>query len=411
MQLLRAFATYERRFAGAMSLIPERNPVNPDDRHEIRAIARNCLGIKQDWIPRIKVEATGVSAHRGFRIERLQGQSWPEAHLAAHLYLPEKRDTVEPMPLVLLCCGHGEGGKLNPGYQAMARHLARFSAAVLVPDNIGQGERAPMGHRDAVAPFYCGTSLQGLIVMEDLGWLAWARQDPRFDHGRMAAIGNSGGGHATCFLAALDEELAAISSSGRLGTFEYTARKERMLCGCAIVPGIVGELEMWQLYGCFAPRPMFLFQGENDRIFPWDLFYHNARKVMSVYQALDAGQQLLAATPPGNHPWDARRRAMLGDFIRESLRLGHATMPIDPGDDDLLNQENGRCHKTWPADAVNTDQLAQQLTGIPVPAALELADVFPPRVSLSGKMRTIMHHDVPQNACRVLAQFEAFLKK
>ena len=67
----------------------------------------------------------------------------------------------------------------------------RRGAAVLCPDNLGQGEREPMGHTDCVKPFACGTSVQGLIVAETLGWIAWAREQARFDRQRLAAIGNS----------------------------------------------------------------------------------------------------------------------------------------------------------------------------------------------------------------------------
>lgn len=411
MDLLAVFDIYERRFAKVMSLIPERNPANPAHKDEIRAIVRNLLGIQQDWLPRISAQVVGTSVHQGFSIEYMQGQSWPNAKLAAHLYLPEKSSGNDALPLVLLCCGHGPGCKLSPGYQAMARHLARCGAAVLVPDNVGQGERTPMGHRDPIAPFFCGTTIQGLIVMEHLAWLSWVRQNSRFDTDRLAAVGNSGGGHATCFLATLDHGLAAVSSSGRPGTFEYTARKERALCGCAILPGIVGELEMWQLYGCFAPMSMFLFQGKEDSIFPWDLFNHTARKVRAVYHALGAEQRLRTETPPGSHSWDAARRTLLGDFICASLSLGNPAEMIDSQSDDLLNEENGNCYDLWPAEAIDTDQLAQQITGVKAPDGLTLEDVFPLRVDLPKQPDTILHNDTPQNARRIMAQFEAFLKK
>src|SRR3989339_525368 len=62
---------------------------------------------------------------------------------------------------------------------------------------LGQGERVPMGHSDTVIPFACGMSVQGLIVMETLAWLEWAKNNPLVDKSRLAAIGNSGGGTLT----------------------------------------------------------------------------------------------------------------------------------------------------------------------------------------------------------------------
>lgn len=45
---------------------------------------------------------------------------------------------------------------------------------------------------------------------------------------------------------------------------------------------------MWHLLGSFAPRPMFIFQGSGDNLFPEDLFYHTARKVRHVYRLMGA---------------------------------------------------------------------------------------------------------------------------
>jgi len=143
----------------------------------------------------------------------------------------------------------------------MARQITRHGVLVLVPDNIGQGEREPMGTAIVSKPFACGLSVQGLIVMETLAWVKWASQHPDVDPQHLAAIGNSGGGTLTVFLAALCPELAVLSSSGYPSTFEFVARKEKRHCYCNILPGILNELEMWQLLGCFAPKPQFPVHG------------------------------------------------------------------------------------------------------------------------------------------------------
>ncbi len=186
---------------------------------------------------------------------------------------------------------------------------------VLVPDNIGQGEREPMGHRDCVKPFACGLSVQGLIVMETLGWVKWASRQPTVGLPRMAAIGNSGGGTLTLFLAALCPELAVLSSSGYPSTFEYVARKEKKHCHCNILPASSAKLEMWQLLGCFAPRPLFIFMGSLDTLFGQDLFYQVSREVRDVYRSLDAEKAFQAKLFPGEHSWDERRIQALGAYL------------------------------------------------------------------------------------------------
>ena len=76
----------------------------------------------------------------------------------------------------------------------MAEYLASSGIAALVPDNIGQGERHFMGHYSAPGVFECGLTVQGLIVMETIGWLNWIRKQRNFNIEKIAVCGNSGEG-------------------------------------------------------------------------------------------------------------------------------------------------------------------------------------------------------------------------
>lgn len=407
------FDHYERRFAEARLRMPDLDPARPADRAAIIAKAKECLGIRDAWVPSVEATPAGEATFDGGRLDLLRAESWPGVKASALLYRPNDAGT-KPLPLVVICCGHGQGGKLAPGYQAMARHLTRRGAMVLCPDNIGQGERTPMGHRRCVAPFACGLSVQGLIVMETLGWIAWARKQPGVDPQRVAAAGNSGGGTLTVFLAALCPDLAAVASSGYPSTFDFIARKEKQHCHCNLLPGIVGQLEMWQLLGCFAPRPLFIFQGDGDSLIPADLFYHVARKVRHVYRAAGADAAADAGTEKafearlfqGAHSWDSPRIVGVGKFMAARLKLPKPIPKEDP-DERLLSAED-TCWKPWPADSVDTDQLAQQLSGRSVPSGQELWDVFPP----DGLKETTRADESYRGETRqILAQFEAFLAK
>ena len=396
------FAHYDRRFAQAMAALPRRAPWRQEDREEIAEIARSCLGIREQWRPRIRTETVRVTKHEDFQIEHLRGSSWPGVICTAHFYVPTGAEQ-GPLPLTLLCCGHGRGCKLNPGYQAMARHLTRCGMAVLVFDNIGQGEREPMGHAQPVVPFACGTTIEGLIALEAMGWLDWAKADARVDGKRMAAVGNSGGGKLTIFLAALYPELAALSSSGWPSTFEFVARKEKKLCHCTLLPGTVGKIEVWHLLGCFAPRPMLIFQGRNDNLFPEDIFHRVAREVKACYKQVGASDRFTAEVVPGEHSWDRGRRELLGRWLSRVFDLGPP--PAVPEKDEVLTPTDG-CLGAWPEDALDIDTLSRRLTGVNAPSGLKLWDVFPPPFDLTDVEQVTPRGDTRQ----VLAQFEAFLK-
>lgn len=397
------FEDYDRRFAEARLRRPRRNPARPEERRAIVGAAKSCLGIRDEWMPKIQAQVVRHTPFDGGRIDLLQATSWPGVAASAILYRPDKAPA-GPLPLVVLCCGHGKGCKLSAGYQRMARHVARRGMLVLVPDNIGQGEREPMGHGDCVKPFACGLSVQGLIVMETLAWVKWASQQPGVDRQRMAAIGNSGGGTLTVFLAALCPELAVLSSSGYPSTFEYIARKEKKHCHCNILPGILSQLEMWQLLSCFAPRPLFIFMGAFDTLFAQDLFYQVSREVRDVYRSLGAEKAFQSKVFPGEHSWDERRTQALGAYLAQQFQLDGRAPKEDPNE--ALLGDDGRCYATWPSGALTTDALAEQVSGRRADDKIRLWDVFPPRVPAGAKLENVTARGATQ---QIFAQYEAFL--
>lgn len=398
-----AFDYYETRFAEAALKMPRLNPADKNDSIKIKNVVKECLGIKDEWIPQINAEAVKTVKKEKYSIEFLTFTSWENVYGAAHLYIPEQAKF--PLPLVIVCCGHGGHCKLNEGYQAMAGRLARQGAVVLVPDNIGQGERQLMGHRDAVRPFACGTSLKGMTVMETLAWLNWAEKDDRIDNEKMAAIGNSGGGALTLFLAALSDKLSVLSCSGYPTTFEYVARKEKHLCACNILPNIVGQVDMWQFLGLFAPRPLFIFQGKYDNMFPDDMFHVVCRKVGKVYSGRGATENFEFNNYEGTHAWDIERRFALGDFLSRRLGL-EAAEKLDDDQTDILSSDD-TCFEKWPENALDAGDAAVQMTGKEAAPNLKLSDVYTPPKDLNAGNPIAIRCDVEQ----ILAQFEAFLTK
>lgn len=389
----------EQRLFAAVAELPRRRPWIEAERREISRVAEQCLGVRRAWLPDIRVHSRVEVDYQEVKVQRMRCASWDRCYCAAHLYFPTERSG-ERIPLVILSCGHGKEGKQTPAYSRMAWHLARTGAAVLVPDNIGQGERIAMGHSDVLAPFQCGLSLQGLIVMETMAWLRWALSDDRFDPDRIAAIGNSGGGTLTLFLGALcGDRLAAVSSSGYPSTFEFIARKEKRHCHCNILPGIVGQVEMWQLYGCCAPTPLFLFQGRNDNLFPEDLFDVTCRKVAEVYYRCGVPNAFRHEVFPGHHSWDVTRRQALCDFLAAALDL-----PGRSPESDDFDPPPDNCYDRWPADALSTDALSCAVTGVKAAPVGKLYDIFQPgaEVAESVAFRRV-------SGRQLAAQYQAFI--
>lgn len=356
MTMRRMLDELEQEIFKAVSDTPVRRPWIAEERQEIVDIVRKCLGIRSEWTPGLSAECVRREDYEGFSVEFLRSESWESCFGAAHLWLPDRNEKV---PLVILCCGHGQGGKQFGPYQLMAKRLALAGAAVLVPDNIGQGERTGMGHKNAIGPLQFGISLQGLIVMETLGWLDWVFDSGRFDSERIGTVGNSGGGTLTLFLGALAyKKLTAVSSSGYPSTFEFIARKEKKQCNCNIIPGILGQLEMWQIYGCFAPKPLYLLQGNCDNLFPEDIFDNVCRKVQNCYREAGVENVFKFDVFAGTHSWNEQRREAIAGFIEGIFSL-------DPfhGKEPGLPDVPGSCYDVWPENALTADELAARITG------------------------------------------------
>lgn len=406
MRTMQVYDFYERRFAQARASQPLRRPWLPEDREAILATAKDVLGLRESLIPTIRVLSGSLERFEGYTVEHLLFESWPRFYGSASLYRP---DGGGKRPLVLVCPGHGEEGRLTDCYQRMAQRLVLQGAYVLVSDNIGQGERAPFGHAHCVAPFYCGLSLQGLIVMETLAWVRCLAALPFVDETRIGACGNSGGGTLCTFLAALCPEISVLSASGYPSEFSYILQKERFHCACNLLPHYAGRLEMWELLSLFAPRPLLLEQGELDSLIPYDLFRRNGRKVQAVYEQLDAGDRVRVMTTPTTHSWTSRDRFEIASFLASHLGLA----PAFPEDDDEILPplcDPAVPRVSFPKDALTTDQLAQTLSGIRMPEGTRLEEMFPPRfegglLDPSSICETLGSDEV----MRVLAQFECSL--
>lgn len=380
-------------------------PWQQKDKTDIMDIVRRSLAIKNVWIPVIRTRLSGTTQNQEFAVQHLQSVSWKNCYGAAHLYIPSDTNANRRLPIVLLTCGHGSNGKLYPSYRKLAEYLASSGIAVLVPDNIGQGERHFMGHASAPGVFECGLTIQGLIVMETIGWLDWIRKQNKFDAEKIAVCGNSGGGALGLFLASVvPDKFSVLVSSGYPSSFEYVARKEKIHCHCNIILGIVGKVEMWQALGCFAPKPMYLLQGKSDEFFPVDIFGRLCRKTGDVYHELKASMNFKADIFNGTHHWDDKRIQEITKYL--CTQFGTSCKPWDKFIGTTLLTAS-HCYNEWPHDALDINELAEQISGKKIKVN-KLSDIFPLLGIPMGK--TESNYTFPCGDYReIFAQFSAFL--
>jgi len=409
LNTMAVFDDYERRFAQARADKQPSCPWEPADRERILAGVKKMLCWEDALVPQVgeleECSRRSVDAYCAIEYPDL---TWEGFWGSSTLLVPE---TDQKVPLVFVCCGHGEDGRRTVGYQAMGHRLASLGMAALVMDNIGQGDRAKepavfktKDHWFSLAPFYCGLTLQGMIVMETVGLIRKMAADPRFDSNRLAACGNSGGGTLTMFLGALAPELKALSSSGYPSEISYILSKERRHCSCNLLEGAAYGPEMWEIYSLFAPKPLLLEGGKHDNLIPLDLAHRNARKVKNTYLQMgcDAFRFQL---PNTRHSWELEDLNLISGFLAAEL-LGITPEPME------TVPAYEAVPVTMPPQMLTTDQLAESLTGKKMPSGTQLWDIYPP--TLAGKPvdpESIVPDVGRGEVLQVFAQMECALKK
>jgi len=405
------FDEYERRFAQARAQRTPTHPWKAEDREKLLASVKRLLRFDESLVPELHdLQAIATHDYDGYTATEYRYQSWPQVYGTFSLYVPQG---VQKPPLVFVCCGHGDRGRLTESYLAMGHRLAQLGMAALVMDNIGQGDRCRSekptldpDHWAAVAPFACGLTLQGLIVAEMLSVIRYMQKDPRFDAKRFAACGNSGGGTLTMFLAALAPELCAIASCGYPSELQYVMQKERRHCACNLLVGQAWEAEMWEIYSLFAPKPLLLCSGVWDDLFPIELFQRNARKVRNTYMQLDAPECFCSGLTKTRHSWELEDINLVSGFLARQL------LQISPEDalDIHREPELTTFHVPIPKDSLTTAQLCQALTGRVPKEHVQLQDVFPPAYRGKPIDPKLLQPDLGRgDVMRVFAQFECAL--
>lgn len=393
--MLELFEEYERRFATARLQKPILCPWQEQDRAEILRKVKAMLRWDEKYMPEISnMEAVSELDAGTCRVLEYRYRTWPHVYGAATLYLPK---TEGPYPLVFVCCGHGKQGRQTESYAAMGRSLAELGMAAMVMDNLGQGDRNLLpefknrGHWQAVAPFYCGLTLQGLIVMETVALIRHMQKDSRFDSNRFGACGNSGGGTLTMFLAALAPELRVLASSGYPSELDYVLTKEKVHCSCnLLVGGLLGP-DMWEIYSLFAPKPLLLSSGKKDGLFSDEAVRRCYRKVKYTYTQLGAEEAFFSRRTESGHSWKLEDTNGICAFLAKQL------LAVDVQDRESWPMQQ-TASVPMPEDAMDVEQLAQNLTGITMPEGSKLHHVFPPAVSVEDE--TLM---------RIFAQYECAL--
>src|SRR5436190_6209744 len=195
---------------------------------KIKAL-RSSLGADEPFPPELKVSVTKTLEGQGHRVENLVYQSKKGLLVSANLYVPVPER--ESMPGILIVHSH-HNPKTQGELQDMGISWARRGCLVLIPDQLGHGERRQHpfvdassypgsfkpGRQDYFFRFNVGFHLQligetlsGWMVADLLKGVDLLLARPGIDKDRILLLGSvAGGGDPAAVAAALDPRIAAV---------------------------------------------------------------------------------------------------------------------------------------------------------------------------------------------------------
>ena len=116
-------------------------------------------------------------------------------------------------------------------------------------------------------------------------------------------MGTSSGGTTGFFTMAADTRISAGLIGGCIGYYRNTIGKRGDSSGQNVIPDILNWFEMDDIIGLSAPRPLLLFSGINDHIWPYSETKKVADSAQAVYDAMNATNNLRTKSATGGHSY------------------------------------------------------------------------------------------------------------
>jgi dienelactone hydrolase len=188
--------------------------------------------------------------------------------------------------------------------------LAQRGYVVLAVDALGWGDRGPLTAEAqqalAANSFNLGSSLAGLMALEDARAAEFLAAQPEVARGKVAAVGFSMGAFRAWQVAALSDTIAAFVAVNWMATTDgLMVPGNNQLKGSSawnmLHPGVLRYLDFPDVASLAAPKPALFFAGEKDGLFPADSVRTAFAKMERVWGAWKAADRFEARMLPGGH--------------------------------------------------------------------------------------------------------------
>jgi len=268
--------------------------------------------------------------------EGLRKQKWlinVSKHISATLLVnyPAKPKGRGKNPAIMCCHGHGPFGKdpvmgndSTPELKAQIQthnynyghQMAKAGFITFAIDWIGFGERNDnnkpnwrhQAGRDWCNLYYLHATMFGMTSLSINITHGKAAVDfistlPEVDSKKLGVMGLSGGGTMTLWMALCDERLKAAEIICYSDLWAHFGIRDINYCGMQVAPGLYKLVDLPDLQGLLAPRPLLIDIGAYDDCFKVDTAKACFDKLQKIYKAAGASARLHLDLHPGTHAW------------------------------------------------------------------------------------------------------------
>ncbi|MCX6993894.1 MAG: hypothetical protein NT011_12235 [Kiritimatiellaeota bacterium] len=283
--------------------------------------------------------------------DNLRKQRWiidVGRHISAtfQINLPADVKPAEKRPAILCWHGHSPTGKQpvmgdessQEKREAIKQHnynyghqMAKAGFITYAIDWMGYGDRndkikpnwrgQQQGGRDACNLYYLHATMLGLTsisinVTHGMAATDFACTFPFVDKNKLGVMGLSGGGTMTTWTALCDKRMKAAEIICYSDLWAYFGIRDINYCGMQVAPGLFKLVDLPDLQGLIAPKPLLIDIGIYDTCFVIDGAMLCFRQLEKIYKAAGVAERLVLDLFPGEHAWGGHKSV---DFFNRYL--------------------------------------------------------------------------------------------
>ena len=296
---------------------------------------KETLGDFPDRVP-LNPELIAEWEHDGLKKQRWHIDVSKYISAICIVNIPSDLKENEKAPAILCCHGHGPDGKevimgndSTPEARALIQNMnqnfghqmAQNGFVTFAIDWIGFGERDDrqkpnwndnIGSRDMCNILNLHATMLGMTslsinIAHGKATVDFAETLPFVDNNRIGVMGKSGGGTMALWMALCDNRLKASEIICYSDLWQCFGIRDANYCGMQVAPSLYKYVDLPDLQGLLAPKPLLVDIGAYDSCFKIDSSMPCYNKVKTIYDAAGVPDNLELDLHDKGHAWGANK--------------------------------------------------------------------------------------------------------